>query len=148
MSHLLWVLSYLWSFVFCWSLVNLNFIFSSSLLCVFFMCFLLYCTFMSWSFLVLLIENRNWFVTLLWWRRILGQCILVGIWGVWMTCVTHCSAFDCIVWCLQTLDVFFFISKHFESRLKDISLSFIIVFHLLKFCLYSKFLGTFVYQLR
>lgn len=37
------------------------------------------------------------------------------------------STFDCIVWCLQTLDIFFFISKHFESRLKDVSLSFISV---------------------
>lgn len=62
--------------------------------------------------------------------------------------VTIHSAFDCIVWCLQTLDIFFFISKHFESRLKDISLSFITVFHLLKFCLYPRFLGTFLYQLR
>lgn len=40
-------------------------------------------------FLVLLIENRNWFLTLLWWRRILGHCILVGIWDVSVTCVTH-----------------------------------------------------------
>lgn len=80
MSHLLWVLSYLWSFVFCWSLVNLNFLLLSSF-SVFLLCFLLYFTFMSWSFLVLLIEDRNWFLTLLLRRRILERYILVGILG-------------------------------------------------------------------
>lgn len=116
--------------VFCWSLVNLNFLPLSSSLCVFLICFLLYCTFMSWSFLVLLIESINWFLALLL-LRILGQYTLVGIWDVWMTYIKHSlfiQLLGCIVWCLRTLGIFGFTSQHFGISLEDILLSCITMF--------------------
>lgn len=86
---LTWVLSCLWS---CFLLKFGKLEFSSafsSLLCVLLMCFLLYYTFMHWSFLVLLTDNRYWILALLLWRGGLGQYIIVGIWGVWMLYAPH-----------------------------------------------------------
>lgn len=123
----LWALSYLWSFVFCWSLVNLNFLllsFFPSLCvssCVFF-CTVHLCLGLSGSsnWKQKFIPNITVMKKNTWTLYLSGY---LGCFNDLCNTLTIHSTFTVIS--LQTLDIFF-ISKHFlKVDLKDISLSFI-----------------------